>query len=77
MWRRVDLVQTDVSEEHIASIFRVENKKKSAEIRFMFYLPCVGAGVREEELVLSIGPNWVGFFYLRTEARVQRPKRFK
>jgi hypothetical protein len=24
MWRRVDLVWTDVSEEHIASIFRVE-----------------------------------------------------
>jgi hypothetical protein len=25
MWLRVDLVSTDVSEEHIASIFRVEN----------------------------------------------------
>jgi hypothetical protein len=25
MWRRVDLVWTDVSEERIASIFRVEN----------------------------------------------------
>jgi hypothetical protein len=24
MWRRVDLMWTDVSEEHIASIFRVE-----------------------------------------------------
>jgi hypothetical protein len=24
MWRRADLVRTDVSEEHIASIFRVE-----------------------------------------------------
>jgi hypothetical protein len=24
MWRRVDLVRTDVSEERIASIFRVE-----------------------------------------------------
>jgi hypothetical protein len=24
MWRRVDIVLTDVSEEHIASIFRVE-----------------------------------------------------
>jgi hypothetical protein len=28
MWRRVDIVLTDVSEEHIASIFRVEEKKK-------------------------------------------------
>jgi hypothetical protein len=25
MWRRVDIVLTDVSEERIASIFRVEN----------------------------------------------------
>jgi hypothetical protein len=24
MWRRVDLVRTDVSEERVASIFRVE-----------------------------------------------------
>jgi hypothetical protein len=30
MWRRVDIVLTDVSEERIASIFRVEEKKKSA-----------------------------------------------
>jgi hypothetical protein len=30
MWRRVEIVLTDVSEERIASIFRVENKKKSA-----------------------------------------------
>jgi hypothetical protein len=30
MWRRVDIVLTDVSEEHIAFIFRVEDKKKSA-----------------------------------------------
>jgi hypothetical protein len=29
MWRRVDLVRTDVSEERIASIFRVE---KSASV---------------------------------------------
>jgi hypothetical protein len=28
MWRRVDIVLTDVSEEHIASIFRVEEKRK-------------------------------------------------
>jgi hypothetical protein len=27
MWRRVDIVLTDVSEERIASIFRVEEKK--------------------------------------------------
>jgi hypothetical protein len=27
MWRRVDLVWTDVSEERIASIFRVENPR--------------------------------------------------
>jgi hypothetical protein len=26
MWRRVDIVLTDVSEERIASIFRVEEK---------------------------------------------------
>jgi hypothetical protein len=30
MCRRVDIVLTDVSEECIASIFRVEDKKKSA-----------------------------------------------
>jgi stress-induced morphogen len=31
MWRRVDIVLTDVSEERIASIFRVEEKRiKSA-----------------------------------------------
>jgi hypothetical protein len=31
MWHRVNLVLTDVSEEHIASIFRVEGKiRKSA-----------------------------------------------
>jgi hypothetical protein len=27
MWRRVDLVWTDASEERIASIFRVENAR--------------------------------------------------
>jgi hypothetical protein len=30
MWRRVENVLTDVSEDRIASIFRVEDKKKSA-----------------------------------------------
>jgi hypothetical protein len=30
MWRSVDIMLTDVSEEHIASIFRVEGKKKFA-----------------------------------------------
>jgi hypothetical protein len=33
MWRRVDIVLADVSEERIASIFRVEEKKKSASER--------------------------------------------
>jgi hypothetical protein len=28
MWRRVDIVLTDVSEERIASIFRVEEKRR-------------------------------------------------
>jgi hypothetical protein len=31
MWRRVDLVWTDGSEEHIASIFRVENPRARNE----------------------------------------------
>jgi hypothetical protein len=32
MWRRVDIVLTDVLEESMASIFRVEeNKKKKSE----------------------------------------------
>jgi hypothetical protein len=31
MWRRVDIVLTDVSEEGIASIFRVEDKKSARE----------------------------------------------
>jgi hypothetical protein len=30
MWRRVNIVLTDVSEECIASIFRVEEKKKKS-----------------------------------------------
>jgi hypothetical protein len=30
MWRHVEIVLTNVSEEHIISIFRVEDKKKSA-----------------------------------------------
>jgi hypothetical protein len=30
MWRRVYIVLTDVSEERIAFIFRVEEKRKSA-----------------------------------------------
>jgi hypothetical protein len=30
IWRRVDIVLTDVSEERIASIFRVQEKRKSA-----------------------------------------------
>jgi hypothetical protein len=29
MWRRVDIMLTDISEERIASIFRVEEKKKN------------------------------------------------
>jgi hypothetical protein len=29
MWRRVDIVLTDVSHESIASIFKVEEKRKS------------------------------------------------
>jgi hypothetical protein len=31
MWRRVDIVLTDVSEERIASIFRVEEKEEKSE----------------------------------------------
>jgi hypothetical protein len=30
MWRRVDIVLNDVSEEHIASIFRVEEKGRKS-----------------------------------------------
>jgi hypothetical protein len=30
MWRRVDIVLTDVSEERIASIFKVEEKKNKS-----------------------------------------------
>jgi hypothetical protein len=33
MWRRVDIVLTDVSGERIASIFRVEEKKKKIRER--------------------------------------------
>jgi hypothetical protein len=29
MWRRIDIVLTDVSEEHIASIFRVEENPQA------------------------------------------------
>jgi hypothetical protein len=31
MWGRVDIVLTDVSEEGIASIFRVEKRKSASE----------------------------------------------
>jgi hypothetical protein len=31
MWRHVDIVLTDVSEEHITSIFRVEEKEEICE----------------------------------------------
>jgi hypothetical protein len=31
MWRRVDIVLTDVSEERIASIFRMEEKEEIRE----------------------------------------------
>jgi hypothetical protein len=30
MWRRVDIVLTDVSEERIASIFRIEEKRRKS-----------------------------------------------
>jgi hypothetical protein len=33
MWRRVDIVLTDISEERIASIFRVERIETSVNIR--------------------------------------------
>jgi hypothetical protein len=41
MWRRVDLVWTDVSEERIASIFRVEKSasEKSALAGGWYYVP--------------------------------------
>jgi hypothetical protein len=35
MWRRVDLVQTDVSEEHITSIFRVEKSTATCSRWFL------------------------------------------
>jgi hypothetical protein len=31
MWRRVDFVKTDISEEHVASIFRIEEIYASEE----------------------------------------------
>jgi hypothetical protein len=33
MWRRVDIVLTDVSEECIASVFRVERKEENPRAR--------------------------------------------
>jgi hypothetical protein len=30
MWRHVDIVLTDVSEQHIASIFRVKEKRRES-----------------------------------------------
>jgi hypothetical protein len=33
MWRRVDLVRTDVSEERVASIFRVEKHVSEKSVR--------------------------------------------
>jgi hypothetical protein len=42
MWRRVEVVLTDVSEEHIASIFKVEGKirksAREASVRDVFKL---------------------------------------
>jgi hypothetical protein len=40
MWRRVEIVLTDVSEERIASIFWVEDKKKSASEPARTVLQC-------------------------------------
>jgi hypothetical protein len=33
MWHRVDVVLTDVSEERIASIFRVEGKYENLKVK--------------------------------------------
>jgi hypothetical protein len=33
MWRRIDIVLTDVSEERIASIFKVEEKRKNPQAK--------------------------------------------
>jgi hypothetical protein len=30
MWRLIDIVLTDVSEKHIASVFRVEEKRRKS-----------------------------------------------
>jgi hypothetical protein len=40
MWRRVDIVLTDVSEEYIASIFKVEEEEEIRE-------RSIGAGATE------------------------------
>jgi hypothetical protein len=42
MWRCVDLASTDVSEEHIASIFRVEKSASGEEDRGDTFLRNVG-----------------------------------
>jgi hypothetical protein len=35
-------------------------------------LPCIGAGVRTEGLVLSIGPKWVGFMCRRRQNPISK-----
>jgi hypothetical protein len=44
--RRVLLVRTDVSEEHIASIFRVGGKEARTDAGFLWYCVCENGKVK-------------------------------
>jgi hypothetical protein len=38
MWRRVDLIKTDVSEESVASIFRIEKIRELRKVLAVDYI---------------------------------------
>jgi hypothetical protein len=57
MWLRVDRVWTDVSEERIASIFRVENSASEEPVDWWLSMQPLAHALRRYGLALSIGPN--------------------
>jgi hypothetical protein len=54
MWRRVDLVWTEVSEEHIASIFRVEKSASEESAWACVLLPHIILKLQSIEMMAII-----------------------
>jgi hypothetical protein len=60
MWRRVDVVLTDVSEEGIASVFRVEGKNNMRKLA-----PALTVSSLVDFLIFSFYPEDGGHTFLR------------